>query len=147
MENDILKPRYKVVSDYPFAKHCIGDILTRIPKATDNVFAKEGWKPGDPSIDESYLMQYPHLFRKLEWWEERQIEDLPLFVRFGQWDKPHMIYKIKEWNPVGVLEGNHGLEPFGLAEIPHEYFISLRFPNNFPATKEEYEQQLAYTPK
>lgn len=30
---------------------------------------------------ESFFQQYPHLFQKLEWWEERETKEYPKFVK------------------------------------------------------------------
>lgn len=61
---DLLKPRYKVIADWPYMpKHIkVGEL------ASENFIMK--------------AMQYPHLFRKLHWSEEREESDLPKFVGY-----------------------------------------------------------------
>lgn len=60
----LLQPRYKVIADYPDSPHEIDDIL----ELTTN-----NWR-----ICECY----PHIFKKLEWWENRtwdHFKKIPFF--------------------------------------------------------------------
>lgn len=144
---ELLKPRYKVIADYPKSEFEIGEIIQfdRIG-FLPMIFLEdqtEGWltdfieKPrGSVMYSIKMFEPYPHLFQPLQWWEERPIEELPLYVRFGEKGKQYAIYKIIEWNPEHAMED---FKPWGYAERPKDYFISLRFPNNFPATREEYD--------
>jgi len=75
---DLMIPRYEVIADYPNNdEYPVGSI-------------KE-------NIGESYckfLDQYPHLFRKLEWWEKRTVEEMPQYLKFHD----NEIIKVKNWN-------------------------------------------------
>lgn len=59
---ELMKPRFEVIGDYPGLSYNVGDIIEIL-------------------IDDSYgiidMGIYPHLFRKLNWWELRKIEDMP----------------------------------------------------------------------
>lgn len=63
MESELLKPRYKVISDYP------GNIVK-----VDSICT--------PSEQESilYYEKYPDIFKKLEWWEDRVLAEMPEYV-------------------------------------------------------------------
>lgn len=67
-KEELLKPRYKVVADYPEPKYYrhirVGEIISNL-----NI------------SDENYLKSFPNLFKKLEWWEERDEKDLPKYFR------------------------------------------------------------------
>lgn len=52
---ELLKIRYKVVADYPKTNYAIGDIIECEDEA------------------DCTLSMWPHLFKKLEWWEERDL--------------------------------------------------------------------------
>jgi len=71
----LLKPRYEVIADYPFNPYKIGDIIETIGDTMAVVYVK--------IIHTKYLTDsrnldsYPHLFRKLNWWEKRKAEDMP----------------------------------------------------------------------
>lgn len=60
---ELLKPRYKVIGDFPHSSMPVG-----------MVFCKE-YSDGD------FWDKYPHLFRKLEWWEERTVEEMPEYIK------------------------------------------------------------------
>ncbi len=71
---DLLNPRYKVIADYPRSEHYenvkVGEVI-------------DAWKP-NKVIQRNFTDFYdkfPHLFQKLEWWEERKIEDMPMYLK------------------------------------------------------------------
>lgn len=85
---ELLRPRYKVVADYFHNPYQIGDIIT-LPENNrsvhlttiqytdefgENVKQQNHYAP-------KIIEKYPHLFEKLEWWEERKPEDLPKFIK------------------------------------------------------------------
>lgn len=73
----LLRPRYKVIDSYPSMKGEgleVGSIITC--KNYDNDFSEKLWCEMNDT--------YPHLFKKLEWWEERKIEELPEYIKY--WD-------------------------------------------------------------
>lgn len=74
---DLLKPRYRVIADWPgvAGKVNVGDIFTPDPE-DEGMF----WIDGEP-FQEDKLLDYPHLFRKLEWWEERPEGELPQYLK------------------------------------------------------------------
>ena len=64
-----MQPRFEVIETYPKSKFKKGDILERIPNATND------WYNADKSLINADILleeieQYPHLFRKLNWWEK-----------------------------------------------------------------------------
>jgi hypothetical protein len=68
---DLMKVRYKVIADYPNSDYTVGAILN-----THNY--EDRWS----GVAEDFCNQFPHLFKKLEWWEERKLEDMPKYVKF-----------------------------------------------------------------
>src|SRR5678815_6192710 len=83
---ELLKPRYKVIADMPLLRFKIGDIHNAhfIPI---NIWDKETYVRLDI---------YPHLFRKLEWWEERQPEEVPAYIKFNYPFSPNV--QLKEYS-------------------------------------------------
>jgi len=74
---ELLKLRYKVIADYPGNILWVGITLTEeLPDYFS--FENNGKKhtTNKPNID-----KYPHLFKKLESWEERKYDELPKFVK------------------------------------------------------------------
>ncbi|MEZ7496490.1 hypothetical protein QO206_13410 [Leeuwenhoekiella aequorea] len=67
---ELLKPRFEVIADFPdnhYGK--VGTILDR------------DWSkyPNDDETQEAIwrISQFPHLFRKLNWWERREKHEMP----------------------------------------------------------------------
>ena len=86
---DLLKPRYEVIADYPNNEFGpIGTILDRdwgeYPEGETNP-AK--WKISD----------FPHLFRKMNWWENRTAEEMPKRVK-SMADEKGDVFEIEEWD-------------------------------------------------
>lgn len=98
---ELLIPRFEVIGTYPKSKFKKGDMLERIPNATND------WYNANKSIDADILLeeieQYPHLFRKINWWEKRTVCDMPKRVMSMADDKKHT-YDIEEWD-MDILVG------------------------------------------
>jgi len=62
---ELMQPRFEVIAEYPNCIFKKGDILERIAEVEE-------------------LEKYPHLFRKLNWWEFRKIEDMPKKLRLAR---------------------------------------------------------------
>lgn len=107
---ELLRPRYKVIADYPSTFWSIGDII-------------------DPEELHTQFEKYPHLFQKLEWWQERGIDDMPEYVKFF-----NNVYRISGWDFSAYITGYiDSKDPLLIPKV-----ITM---NNdvYPDTKEEYE--------
>jgi hypothetical protein len=109
---ELQTPRYKVIADYPHSPYKIGDIIT----FDQRLWINSDYKLADKSID-----KYPHLFKKLEWHEEREPEEMPEYVKH----KNGNVFKVSEVTPSGMILEGH---------------FWVRFKNILPATKEQYEE-------
>ena len=87
---ELMKSRFKVIADYPDSKLKVGDI-----KELDSSYGdEEGFWHGKEYWDKTYLEKFPHIFRKLGWWEERISEDMPKYLKYpnnGVVFEPYMI--------------------------------------------------------
>ncbi len=77
----------------------------------------------------SAIEKMPHLFRKLNWWEERKVEDMPDYVKwdvgiYPTWKK---IMKVDKWNSNGSFD--------------HEN-VTISVINCFPATEQQYNDYI-----
>lgn len=85
------------------------------------------------TLDEA-LNIYPHLFRKMQWWEERMNEDMPDYVKCG-----NHVYKVSEWDGTGSPD-------VFINDVQREEFVWDRGYETaplyecFPATESEYQQ-------
>ena len=94
---ELMQPRFEVIESYPKSKFKKGDILERIPNATNN------WYNADKSLINADILleeieQYPHLFRKLKWWEKRTVEQMPKKVICKAIPNDNEVIQIKEWD-------------------------------------------------
>lgn len=89
---ELLKPRYKVIADYPGRRETmpIGHILI-LESFNNGRYWHEFTEVEPIHIDEGFA-KYPHLFKRLEWWEERKPEEMPQYVKLGK-----RLIKVKQW--------------------------------------------------
>lgn len=120
MQTDIeklLQPRYKVINNYPDNVQAVGTI---IEVAKDDIDA------------ELFYNWYPAIFRKLNWYEDRTPEEMPMYVKNKKsvFKVPKWIYRDKSWhfvneNPhVGIGIETYNLEP--ATEQDHINYIKLK---------------------
>ena len=76
----LMQPRYKVINTWPRSGFPVGlvfegTILTDLCKSTIK------------------CDQFPHLFKRLEWWEERKPDDMPEYVKNNNGE----VMKVTKW--------------------------------------------------
>lgn len=117
---DLLKVRYKVIADFPqwsSFRYKKGDIL----ELRGIHFVGEGTAK---AINEKEIVDYPGIFKKLEWWEDREEKDMPKYLK-----KHDEILLIKEIDySTNTILINKG------------YLFTLKYylQNTVPATEKEY---------
>lgn len=128
----LLKPRRKVIADWPENNSwSVGDILEF--KVCEHGYYHEHWYGSQKTVwYENYAPRpkhsfdtYPHLFKKLDWHEERKAEDMPKYVKHNG-----EVYKIHHWDETATL----GWSEESCKDIPVKY--------SMPATEQEYTQYL-----
>jgi hypothetical protein len=82
---ELLRDRIKIIADYPGNKFKVGDILTYSHNFLPTMIVGVGnqiWR-NQEGVIVSYnkFKDFPHLFQPLPWWSDREIEDLPKYVR------------------------------------------------------------------
>ena len=115
---NLLKPRYKVIAGWPYMpKHAkVGELVA------DNFILKAA--------------NYPHLFKKLEWWEERKANEMPKYV-MSLADKKGYVFIIEEWDMdmlIGWVDKKER-SCCSLTAFKPEY-------GYFPATEKEYNDYI-----
>lgn len=91
-KEELLTPRYRVIGEWPemLERFYVGYIFEH-PYGRTYLTEQSKYDPKD----------FPNLFEKIEWWEERSVEDMPFFVT--QTDRvdskgnplPNVVLKIK----------------------------------------------------
>lgn len=121
---ELINPRYELIADFPGNKLHVGDVI-HCPVRFTFDFGKELWIKSHDN--------YPHLFKKLNWWEKRQESDMPMYLR-SDLDKKHpTFHKILKWEMK---------ELWGVIDPIERSVCSLMAFNPeygyFPATEQEY---------
>lgn len=115
---ELLRPRYKVIADYPGNAWEVGLVIPSeyhaIKIITDNMIA--------------FYDKYPHLFRKLEWWEERNIEDMPGYVK----DEAKMLKVTRHFTGRSALHANKWFNAGDIKGKRNDtYLIDYKLPKSF----------------
>jgi hypothetical protein len=76
---ELLKPRFEVIADYPNCPFKVGAILSKIENATNNYFGMDNCVLNAIRFDD--IEKYPRIFKPLNWWEHRNVEDMPKKVK------------------------------------------------------------------
>lgn len=99
----LLKPRYKVIADYPNSIYSIGEIIEC------------------DAEEDCTLHKWPAIFKKLHWSEDRKPEDMPQFIK----SKDKRVWLIKEWRkdllggwqPINNIDNEGDTENFASVAI------------------------------
>lgn len=104
----LLLPRFEVIADYPkstFENYKIRDVLELKEITSDKIFhnSDEIWVGNFFKQDD--LEKFPHLFKRLNWWERRKEEDMPKkLMSLMDKDKENPeIYDIVKWDMINML--------------------------------------------
>lgn len=95
-KQDLLKPRYKVISDYPESPFEINEVID------GNILVTAPIGLNEPK----YASDFPQIFKELQWFEEREEKDLPKYVKVLK-DIPY--YGLKKGQIVEVTEVKKGI--------------------------------------
>lgn len=136
-EKELLKPRYKVIAEDTSGNYKIGEIYYQhgndggfgsgiyYTTSPEDIFPEKLHLP-------AHIEKFPHLFRKLEWWEEREAGDMPKYVKNDQ----GKVYKVSKYEPYIIDKSQIAVYLDG-----RDYSTHVR--NFQPATEAEYNQSIA----
>ncbi len=128
---ELLKQRYKLIATYPHCPHEPGSIYTK----KDGMYLREG----GGYLNKVNLDQYPHIFKKLEWWEEREIKDLPRFVKYE-----NKISRVRQLNYDNGTWTESGYSGVGLFHLDNQYQLKGFYWNEVePSTEQEYNDYIS----
>lgn len=136
---ELLKDRYKVTAEDTSMNFKVGDILTKcdLPRFEDHWVTNKHLN----NRKHNYIYKpekYPHLFKKLEWWQEREESDMPGYVKnFAEDGTIDFVLKVEKYLKFKDLPVYPAFEYLWKNEpIPKRMSLMCWL----PATKEEYEQ-------
>ncbi len=122
-KEQLLVPRWKVIADFPGNTFYIGEIFDLPSEFThQQIIIKGNNEEIDLDVD---LHKYPLIFRKLEWWEDRKLEDMPKYIKFRN---SNILFETDTYT-------GHGEAIMNKTNVHHNLYYYL------PATEEEYLKQ------
>ena len=133
---ELLKSRVKVIAPYPNSPYKVGEILTEFFFDNGNSYFsvnKDEKTFPDRVINSRTINECPNIFRKMEWWEDRKIEDMPEYLK--EECTGEVIKTEWRWNERLEIEGRN-------IESKEWYETDIATLDSLPATIEEYEQYL-----
>jgi len=141
---NLLTPRCLVIADYFYSPYKVGDIIEPNEKGTVHLTTTVQYDSFDGQNHDvvNYMpfevtAKYPHLFRRIEWWEYRAIEDMPRYVK-KSFSKE--VIKIDEISNLKLMISKGFVMDEDTAEVTA--FSSSFFNNYIPATKSEYDNYI-----
>lgn len=112
---ELLKPRFLLTNDYPGNNREVGSISIEIHTA-------------------EYFRKYKANFRELEWWEERDIKDMPGYIRFYEpLPQGFKIGKVSKWE----VGNQRCIVTSDVDSVRRELSIA-----DLPATESEYNEYI-----
>lgn len=126
----LMKSRFKVVADYPNSPFRCGDILEIVADPVDKWYCYRTGRTYNVEVK-----SYPKVFQSIEWWQDRNPEEMPEYVWYdatGFSPKEKLIVlKVAKWveEPDGEVWADAN-DPIG--------YCTYHMPR--PATIEEYNQ-------
>jgi len=115
MTKDFLKPRFKLIADYPGNSQPVGNIT--IEDATA-----------------SYFRKFPANFKELKWYEEREPNEMPLFIK-NKTSIPVTYTKVDYWKQIKRKDLGSYVQ---LLMVVNGKENDINFWAIEPATEEEY---------
>ncbi len=140
---DLMMPRYKVVASYPGSNWKVGQVielnLIGEDKRSDSYYA---YTNEDGAVDAGSFDNWPDIFRKLQWWEEREEKDMPEYVK-DRSAIPSVIRKIEKHFIMYLPNGMRwDEEAEDIGSFITDEKKCYRYVFFSPATPEEYTQYL-----
>lgn len=134
-QEELMQLRYKVIADWPKSRYNVGDIIP-VTEISDWYYYYH-----DPAISNTMIDKYPHLFKKLDWWEDLEPDDMPEYVKVNMKRTvlPYGdIIHVETWESVNYIDNNgSNATDFYCTIAGYKYHVG----NVLPATQSEYDQQ------
>lgn len=127
--DEFMFPRFKVIADYPDNKDFrVGDICQLQKWSSSDLYFAHVVEDcqGKRERLKEFFEQYPHIFKPIQWWEDR--EEMPDFVK-NKAGEVFMFHKLRPGKNDMALIGNMTIDN-------HWEFLETLF----PATVSEYDK-------
>lgn len=109
---NLLTPRFELITNYPDNNYPVGTIYSALYNFNEDCIA---WRLNNPDgsiyngsdknysivlISFSELKSFPKIFRNLLWFEKRELEELPSYIKLK-----NEIIEVKHWEKGNFLSG------------------------------------------
>jgi len=92
---ELLKPRILCIKPDTSGKFKEGDIFYKRDLNVGYVYVTSDFEGFNGKVLKAeHGENFPHLFRKLEWWEMRKVEEMPEYLKFHDGE----VIKVNNWN-------------------------------------------------
>lgn len=142
--SELLLPRVKVIAPYPLSHMYfnVGDILTWDEKYESyRIFEKQ------VAMAKETIESYPHLFKPLAWYEDREESQMPEYVKFVKNYmnyKKGQVYKYSNWsNSLRIGEIGFMIDANSKEKYGNHVAMPANFDQFMPATETEYNQYIS----
>lgn len=113
-KEELMHPRFMVIADWPDNYYFqVGGIIS-LNKLMAGIYPQYEFEDckGTHSYLEDFFKKYPHLFKPLQWWEERNPEDMPQYAKRRHNGKSEWVvskidgqfFILQSWANIGELE-------------------------------------------
>ena len=129
---ELMIHREEVIEDYPHSPFEIGMILRPTADSGELYSEAFGYTQSRTAVNIRDVNKYRNIFRKMEWWEKRDMIDMPQYLKLV-YGNSGFIHKVVEW--VGVNSNNQPLYSY------HNrvgYLTTACVIEMIPATEQEY---------
>lgn len=90
----LLRPRYRVIADYPGCPFDVDEILVQDLNTVGEIFVNihhvDHSRQDRNWIGPDQIGKYPHLFQPLAWYQDREVADMPQYLKSG-----YEVYKVE----------------------------------------------------
>lgn len=144
-KEELMKPRYKVIEGYPNMNFNIGEVIT-LSIGDDERFETAGVKEpycyhnGNGATSEWELKCFPKIFKPMKWWEERKLEDMPMYIKSNYSNGSLQIGTLAKVKSNGIFEHDTPTDCKYFCKIEGQN-NRINYANLLPSTEEEFKNQ------
>jgi hypothetical protein len=106
----LLTPRFEVIGPYPNSPYKVGDIMNNHGSDGFHITTTNEWSEMHNDnvnvhhhVPVKRFLEYPNLFRPLQWWEKRTADEMPMYLKIDnvklRLEGPAFsYYKVLKWH-------------------------------------------------
>lgn len=133
---ELLRPRYKVIADFPGCSYEVDTVLY-VDQSGELYSPTAGYSRTVTKVMQCDAEKYPAYIQPLPWWSDREISDMPEYVKLVIYGKNSFVHKVEGW----VGNNAHGTPMYDFKN--RVGYVSPRSVTDLlPATLADYDEYL-----